>query len=296
MISDPSHSYQSIILELRLLQPSISALESYNDCDIPAQEAIGAFTKIMDLVGRLVHNFSTTLTGLFKDVKRSQLRAYLESHTASMREVYRQDDRLNMSTIKIPVPDGMVSTYAAACDTLNSQYGGLQTRMVLITLETILQKHLSLDPTQWASLTGIITQASVTIDHAKQENVQAALRKVFVGNQHSQERTVADVVGKTMTDVRTVADNVLKFESAYRDASASHGDLRKLDQLIGKVVDKAKTSGGDLPRDYLQQLADLIRVAAVQFDMHGVIMAEMQRVEHNFTIGIARIVDAVRRS
>ena len=289
----PSSAAATIMLELRLLKGSASALETYGDSDF-AVEGLGIMTKIFDLFGRVLNNFKHNTLSLFKTVKRSELRAYVESHASSLKTLARQPDRIDLRTVQVPVPDGMAVPYKTATDVLLALYEQCRTQEVLALMTALLTKHQTLDPTQWPSLTGEIVRASIAAEHIHKETVQSELRKVFVAQQHGREHPAVNVMGAAVTDINALTHQMLQFETIYEATAVVHAGMVKLDKVIDALVAAARMSSDTVSRSYLQQLADLVRVAAVQFDMHGVIIAEMQRVEHNYTIGLARVVGAAQ--
>lgn len=283
----------SIMIELNLLRGGASALETYGDGDF-AIEGLGLMTRVFDLFGRVLNNFKHNTLSLFKTIKRSELRAYIESHASSLKTLIRQPERIDLRTVQVPVPDGMIVPYATATAALLELYDKCRTREVLALMTDLLVRHCTLDPTQWHTLTSEIARASIAAEHISKEIVQTELRKIFAAQHHGREYPANRIMGATVQEISALTDMMLRFEPIYEETATIHVGVIKLDKTVDTIVSMARSGSDTVSRVYLQQLADLIRVAAVQFDMHGVIIAEMQRVEHNYTLGLARVVAAAQ--
>lgn len=247
------------------------ALEQLH-CELEDEAGLEAYIfvhRTLDTFGRLLSNLETNLKHFNEKFKRSEL-AYFHD---ARRLLLLHADKLSYfdETLMVPKPSGMHATYLYATTTLDALY----TRIDILASAEILKRYFEetvlTDPAQ---ITGQISHITIA-------ELSKTLNTVF-NDQKTDEVPLSTVI-KTHAELKLLDRHILAFETYYRQAEK----VVALLHLVETAIDKHTKRLEDAPsvdRKFLVDLHSLVRAAAVQFDAYGVVLAEMQRVEHNFVM------------
>lgn len=269
---------------LEVLDGPVAALGRVSS---PAQASLEGFavvTKVFDAFVRVLYNLRATSLGAFHDFRRSEARAYAESHVLALRQLFKNP--LPSLEVQVPIPDGMRGSFLETVDGLDGCLQRLKIADTLAAVEEYLAHYAKLEPAQYATLTLVTRQAAQRINKVTRTTMEEALRKLFDA---SHERTVpARAVIANAAELNRLHVRVLNFEQAYRDASAAAARIQTLEATVDGVIrDLGQLTTVD-PR-YVKELHGFVYVAATQLDLYGSVLAEMQRVEHNFVLALHAI-------
>lgn len=246
-----------------------------------ATEALGFIVKIFDVFMRLLNNFKTSLSVLRRNFKRSELRAYHESHVFAYKN-FLNEKKFN-SSLSIPIPFGMKVTYLQATTILEDLYKTLDIESTV--------KSLSLYFTN-VSKTGQITPSEdlrLSINHLTRESTEKTLQQVF-----SNDRTLEVTLGSMFSsfqEILTVDQHILGYEAIFQRVEFICAELDKIEKIIDIVVTNLEKQNTP-DKVQVQGLYQLVRTASIQLDMFGVILDMFQRIEHNFVIVLRRLVES----
>ena len=246
-----------------------------------ATEAVGFLTRILDVFTRMVNNFRTVLKGLRYKFKRSELRAYHDSHVHAYNHFVTL--RYFDPSLSVPIPSGMKVSYLRATETLDSLYATLK---IEDTIKSLLDYFTAV------SKVGRILPpetTTTTINRLTRDGTEKTLQQIFTADK-TLEVSLNTVIS-SFEEVVSVDNHILRYEVLFQKVDGICNDLDKIERLIDSIItglEQQKTTD----KTEVQSLYKLVYTASVQLDMFGVILAEMQRVEHNFVMVLRRLVEA----
>lgn len=270
------HALTVSVVALERLDPTVNAWEGV--------EAFGLVVRIADAFTRLVNNFKTALMGFRRNFKRSELKAYHDSHALAFRQF--TTTRWFDPALSVPIPAGMKVSYLQATTALESLHGTLD---IGATVAALAEYFGSVDKAGVLPPPAAVTRS---VARLTMEKVEHALRGVFTSDR-TLEVTLGSVVG-SFDEILEVDKHILAYEQIFQKVDGICAELEHIEQAIDRLVTSLETSP-TIDKGAVQGLYDLVRAASVQLDIYGVLLNECQRVEHNFVILLRRVVDASRR-
>ena len=139
-----------------------------------ALEEIGFISKIFDIFMRYVNNFKTSILGILKNFKRSELKAYHESHILALNDFFKE--RLLDKALHIPIPSGMKVSYIRAAEELDALYKRLNIKDTISTIENYLDIIVRMNKIPPAE--NIINM----LNKLSREETEDRLRKIFTAD------------------------------------------------------------------------------------------------------------------
>lgn len=264
---------QSIALEHLYL-----TIEQYED----ATEAFGFVIKIFDVFTRLVNNLKVTLNPFRKSFKRSELRAYHESHVMMLSQLFKS--KTFDASLQVPIPHGMKVSYIQATTVLEELYKTLDIETTINALSVYFTN---------VSAAGHILPTSdtlTTISKVTKDSVESQLRQVFT-NDKTLEVPVGTVFS-SFDEIKTVDTHILTYETIFQKVSDIYKKLESIEDIIDTLItglEKQQT----IDKPSVQALYQLVLTASIQLDMFGVLLAEFQRIEHNFVLVLKKMIMSV---
>jgi len=266
---------------------TMAALEAHDGQ--PALEGVGIIGKTVDLFSRFLFNFKTEVFGLLSKFKRSELRAYHESNPMKVRDVFSRVEKMNLSEFMVPVPDGMRGTYAQAVSILNQLLAESQIENTVSVLRNAVDLFARVNYTNPdAADVADLGRYTTALQCLSREDVQKRLGVVFTENRFTEAR--ANSAFGNPRDVIAVDTILLKSEKIFRTAMRTAGDAGQLEGKYSTIIDRV-SRGKNMDVGFLRLFETFLRQAALQLDLYGVIVHEMLRVEHNFTLALQRIYE-----
>lgn len=262
---------------------SYAALEQlkYSIDNDPALEVYSSVLRTLDAFGRMMNNLKTNLIHFNKKFKRSELKFYHESTTFGIQNLYKSGHF--DSAMSVPIPSGMKVSYLEATQVITELYHTLNIEDTLSKLTAYFTGDHVESPEDLAK----------EIDRVTRNELQERLRHIFVA-----DKTVevpASKVFKNLAEVKEVDNLILQFDAVFKMVPLICNKIDFIDKEIDTVVTNLEQQKGQLDRKYVEALHTLVLTAAVQFDAFGTLLAESQRIEHNFVIVLQRLVRAAAR-
>jgi hypothetical protein len=242
-----------------------------------ATEAFGFAVRLFDTFTRLLRNLKITLLGMNKTFKRSELKAYHDGHTLALRDFFKT--RTLDYTRLVPIPSGMKVSYADAVSTLDGLY---QTLSIDTTISTLLH-----DFQQMGTAPKDPRTTTKEINRLSKAQVETTLRRLF-----STEKTLDVPLGSVIASFETLVrldQEILGYDAIFQHVPTICADIDKIEIAIDQVVTSLEKQS-TIDKAYIAALYQLVRTASVQLDLFGVILAELQRVEHNFVVLLKSLV------
>lgn len=246
----------------------------------PATEAYNFIHRILDLLGRITFNVKAHLDGFNKEFKRSELRFYHESKHFAYANLVKT--KYFDKDLMVPIPSGMKVPYLQAVNTIDALFKQLDIQSTVDILITYFKAETAEKPKDITNKISKLTK----------EQLEKELRVVF-----SSEKTTdvkLHTVISNIQDVFIVDKKILDLEPEFKQVETTCQKLGILEKLIDDVVTKLEKDA-TLDYVYVRSLQVLVRTAAFQFDAYGVLLAEAQRIEHNFVILLNKLVTEAAR-
>lgn len=243
-----------------------------------ACEGVSFITRIKDIFYHVVSSFKTQ-TDIQKISRFKESEIFLLSRTrqASLKELF---DRkvVPLDSIVVPIPDGMKLDYKSVIATLYNEceeIGELTRKNISVVIDILSSDSMP----QASKLKALEFTDKPTFDKL--------MKSMFDGSINNNDIKAATVF-KTPIDMKTSFTLALKFEDIYRRALLINEMIDRLGDAISDISENIKT----LPPDLIKQLSETVYKMAQQLDIYGVVLHEIQRIEHCLSLSIEKIIDS----
>lgn len=235
------------------------------------------FIKLVNLLLRIFNNFKTTIFGLFKDLKRTELRAYIESHPASIKRILKYNYTM-LADIKIPIPKGMIKPYKVVSETLSTSLATFdmtnKSKSFHNKVDDIRQRVLSSSAPDAASLRDINDIQILT-------RVSKDVENCFSKLQPTKEVQFSQVFkdDTCLVDTYNVLLNAEKYE---HEVTVVYNYLQHSVSKMQEILNFIQNGHESLTKTDLLELSASCTYLANVFDMYGYVVQTLTIVEHNF--------------
>lgn len=244
-----------------------------------ATEVYQFVLRTFDTFTRIINNFKTSLKGFNRNFKRSELLAYHESHPFMINQFFKtQQFNLDLS---VPIPSGMKVTYLHATTILETLYSTLDINSTI----TALQFYFS---EVQAGRFPVTEDTTKLISKISKNDVEKTLRDIFNANK-TMEVPLRSVI-PSFDELIVVDHHILGYDTIFKNVETVCSALDVIEKIIDTHVTSIETQTTPIDKVAVRALYQLVHTASVQLDMFGVILTELQRVEHNFVICLRRLV------
>ena len=302
MIIDPNDDSYSLDITFRNTSGNESfnilykqSLAQYNylsklDFNSIATESFGSsivrfLTGILNILSKIINNIKTSLLNGFKDLKRTELQYYIDENKFSINRILsvRYDLIANLS---VPIPLGMISPYKVTTEKINTCINNLDmmNRMVS-TLDSINNLVNSL-------LAGSsITIENNTLNMGELTAIENAFKnesKCFSISKRNSETEFSKVFlsDHCLKDTFILLDQATKEEY---NVTKVYAILETIYQKFEQIITLVNSEDAILTKNDLLLLSAQTTTLAKIFDIYGVTMQDLQRVEHNFIFVMKQI-------
>ena len=271
------------------------SLAQYNylsklDFNSIATESFGSsivrfLTGILNILAKIINNIKTSLLSGFKDLKRTELQYYIDENKFSINRILsvRYDLIANLS---VPIPLGMISPYKVTTEKINTCINNLDMMNRMVgTLDSINNLVNSL-------LAGSsITIENNTLNMGELTAIENAFKnesKCFSISKRNSETEFSKVFlsDHCLKDTFTLLDQATKEEY---NATKVYAILETIYQKFEQIIALVSSEGATLTKNDLLLLSAQTTTLAKIFDIYGVTMQDLQRVEHNFIFVMKQI-------
>jgi hypothetical protein len=259
------------------------------EISIVGEEALGTFLRktvfgFVNVLGHILNTFKTNVFKGFKDLKRSELRYYHESNVLSVSRLLRADFNV-FSELDIDFPDKMSATYLETSTNIDKflNYMDMPTRIKAIYKHTSNTLQSAMTTAEDRNQLGATLTAMdfKLIDLAKQFKT---VDNCFKDTKHVKHKRFSKLFPKT-GDVPATDTVLLKCEAHMQGVGKVYDDLTLIENEFEKLLEAIdKKTITDINKETMQVLAAYCTAIARMCDMYGVVMQDLQRVEHNFVM------------
>lgn len=268
----------------RLYSEVLSNMKYFNSInfDHVAQEGLAdgitrMFTGVLNTLMHVVHTFKTNTTKFYKTLKRTELVYFKESNEVTVRRIFNFDYEM-MSGLEIPVPNKMTGTYKdVTTKTVNFLSSlDMETRSSLFVKQTDQLRDRVLSGEE--GLDSLIQIAPEDLPILTK--TFKTLNLCFVGPSSPRKR-LSDVLPskEEMKEVYNLLLNSADFQYGVQRVEAN---LDSSTKNLNDILAFLQKNTGTLTKRDLMDLSTVAMFYAKVFDMYGVAVQDLSRVEHNF--------------
>jgi hypothetical protein len=276
-------------VDYRSLDYFLSSVDVY-----PSTENFKLLTNVLDLAIRTFHNIKISILKGFQDFKRSELKAYHESHVLAISSLYK-NKRLSILNTSIPRPYNMIVTYGQALAIINDALTKLNMDNTLDIANGIIS-HLAIDlqgdSLDYKKLIDRYNEATSKISKFNRQEIDVLIKSIISqDNKKTQSDEVpANTMFTSFTQIKDIDDSLLKYEPLFVKVAHISLDINNLEYQVNETI-RHIVKFEKLDRDYLKSFHAFIYAFAVQIDTFGVLLNILQQIEHNFVITLARLTE-----
>ena len=278
------------------LYQDLRKLEVYHNyirtLDITSTEGIGTgllkiFIGVTDVFLKIGNTFKTNIFKFYKDLKRSEMRYYYESHTTMCLKA-ESIPITRVTNLDIPIPSGMKGTYQNACMSLEQVYTVLDIQAygqgVLAALIDFRRKLMRSEDykSTLVPMVNLVKQRETSLNSLK-----GSVDKVF-----TEQKTPMDVkfmsVYKTMKEFKDVRLSLLDMEKYL---AATNGLVKMVDDIDTVLADITSylTEDQEIDKALVTDMINIVKYMGVSFDIYGTTTTRQMAVEHNHIGAIGKV-------
>lgn len=278
------------------LYQDLRKLEVYHNylrtLDTASTEGIGTgllkiFIGVTDVFLKIGNTFKTNIFKFYKDLKRSEMRYYYESHTTMCLKA-ESIPITQVTNLDIPIPSGMKGTYQNACMSLEQVYTVLDIQAygqgVLAALIDFRRKLMRSEDykSTLVPMVNLVKQRETSLNSLK-----GSVDKVF-----TEQKTPMDVkfmsVYKTMKEFKDVRLSLLDMEKYL---AATNGLVKMVDDIDTVLADITSylTEDQEIDKALVTDMINIVKYMGVSFDIYGTTTTRQMAVEHNHIGAIGKV-------
>ena len=260
------------------------------DFDSIALESFGSnitrfITGILDTILKLLNNFKATVLGVFKDLKRTELQEYEDSNKITLSRVLKYPYEF-LAQQNVVVPKGMVKPYKVTTEKIKECLDTLdmvnRSEKALASIDNVLNMLMSNAKLQVKQDTINVGELRSLEQSFKQEN------NCFSPFKRCEERKFSDVFQSDhcLKDTYDLLSNTVLHE---QDVSKVYNTLEKIYSKLEQILKLVESNHVNITKSDILTLSGQVTTLAKLFDMYGVVVTDLQRVEHNFVLVLKNI-------
>lgn len=241
------------------------------------------FSGIVNIVMHIVNTFKTNIFKFYKNLKRTELRYFHESNVASMRRILSFDYEL-LSQMQIPIPNKLSTTYYAATEAgMNclSVMNMKERSMAFVSLTNNLKSSV---------LSGQTIEVMEFGDQTDLGNIQKSFQKFNLCFTGRKTNTIDfSTVFPSMEEFSNTDMLLMKSENYQYEVNEINKNLEACEARMNEILSFLNQGVGNISKQDLIVLSDTCMTLAKLFDLYGVTIQDITRLEHNFTLILKQI-------
>lgn len=285
------YQYEQDLKDLLMLKEYVKNLDMAYSQEGLGTGLLKVFINVTDIFIRVGNTFKTNLLKFAKDIKRSEMRAYYESHTLLCNKT-EGTPITTVTNIEVPLPTGMKGTYANACNIVNQVYSALDlvtcANGVLAALKDL--RHKLMNSKEYKSSLVPLTNVM------KQRAGYLAISQKNINNTFTTQKTPLYTkfidVYKSMKEFKDTRVALMNMESHLTDASKLTSILDEIDGVLAQITSYL-SEDTEVDKVMVNTLIDVVRFMASCFDLYGATNLRQMALEHNHIVSIGRVWAAI---
>jgi hypothetical protein len=256
--------------------------------ELAGTEDLGRIVRsVADTFINLLNTFKTVSLKFYKDVKRGELKRYKESHNFTVNKA------LNLPYTKVvnlsmPIPRGMISSYIDYTNVLDT--GITKMKMMETSSSYVSNIKLIHDEclVEEPNLSKQIQNAFNSYDKRLISSIERDMKKIDNPNNRTLEKPFGDLF-KSMYEFSTLYNKLLQMESKYDEIPKVTKELDSIEQYLKNLTTNEDVLNNVTKKD-IRGISDITYNYAKTFDMYGMLVYNLQRIEHNFVECLKAII------
>ena len=250
------------------------------------------FIGVTDTFLRIGNTFKTNIFKFYKDLKRSEIRYYYESHTTMCLKA-ESVPITQVSNVKVPIPNGMKGTYQNACMSLQQVYTMLDIlsygQGVLSALIDFRRKLMRSEDykSTLVPITNLVKQRETSLNGLK-----ASADKVFTQQHTAMEVAFTDAY-KTMKEFKDARLSLLEMEPYLASTKRLVQMVDDIDTVLADITSYL-TEDKEVDKALITDMINIVKYMGVSFDIYGVTTTRQMSVEHNHIGAIGRVWSTIQ--
>lgn len=254
-----------------------------------AGESLGSMilnmvTYIADCIIKLLNNFKSVIFKFYKNLKRTELRYYIESNAIKVKRILSVP-YTELVDINVDIPRGMSKPYKVTTNTIVEALTILDMKN---RAEGFLGKILDLEQKVYSNDLSSSKYLGKVDDLSVIQKSYNEIDKCFKGG----TGTVKVKFSKVFEDDNCFEDSlnlILNSETFDYEVATIHNTLEKCSEHMFKIVDYIKENRSELNKTQILDLSKSTMTIAKLFDMYGNAIYDKQKVEHNFVLVLTAV-------
>lgn len=278
------------------LYQDLRKLEVYHNyvrsLDVTSNEGIGTgllkiFIGVTDTFLRIGNTFKTNIFKFYKDLKRSEMRYYYESHTTMCLKA-ESIPITQVTNLEVPVPSGMKGTYQNACMSLEQVYNILDIQSygqgVLAALIDFRRKLMRSEDYKntLVPMTNLVKQRETSLNSLK-----SSVDKVFTEQKTPMNVKFMDVY-KTMKEFKDTRLALLDMEKYLAATNKLVKLVDDIDTVLADITSYL-TEDQEIDKALVTDMINIVKYMGVSFDIYGTTTTRQMAVEHNHIGAIGKV-------
>ena len=270
------------------LYQDLHKLEVYHNyvrsLDVTSNEGIGTgllkiFIGVTDTFLRIGNTFKTNIFKFYKDLKRSEMRYYYESHTTMCLKA-ESIPITQVTNLDVPIPSGMKGTYQSACMSLEQVYTVLDIQSygqgVLAALIDFRRKLMRSEDYKntLVPMTNLVKQRETSLNSLK-----TSVDKVFTEQKTPMNVKFMDVY-KTMKEFKDTRLSLLDMEKYLAATNKLVKLVDDIDTVLADITSYL-TEDQEIDKALVTDMINIVKYMGVSFDIYGTTTTRQMAVEHN---------------
>lgn len=264
---------------------------------VPGTEDFGQFVRnlIIGLANKITGAIYLLKTALFdgwRDLKRTELEVFCQNHSFDLTAITRQD-RYRFEKMVLEHPEGMVGSYMQAADTLAKFFNELDMHALVAQMRSItnsVRKSLGRGSTEFISVVD-----SANRDFRDMKVIERAFEetsKVFTTKKN--DSATFKVLYDTPQLLKKTVDKVSRMDVVLKSVAGIVAELETIENEIKNISNHPNIK--ELPKKHVELLSKMVFNWAVIFEKFSIVTNDLYRVNHNITINLINLMNALDRN
>ncbi len=242
------------------------------------------FVGVLNTIMHVIHTIKTNLFRFYRTLKRTELIYYKESNAVSIKRILNFD-YVMINSLEVPIPKKMQGTYKVASENVLAFLNTLdmENRSALFVKQTATLRDRVLAGSEIESaITSVAPEDLPTLTKAfKTANDQ------FVGP-HVNTKPMVKVI-PSKEEFNQVFELLLQSAPHQYGVQKVEANLDSSTKHLTDVLHFIQKGTGTITKSDLSNLSNVAMFFAKIFDMYGVAVQDLSRVEHNF-VEVMRLI------
>ena len=263
---------------------------------IPGTEDFGQFVRnlmlgIVNKITGLVYLFKTALFDGWRDLKRTELEVFRQNHVMDIAAIVKQD-RFRFANMEMEHPEGMAGSYLKAAEALEKFFNELDIRSLVDQMHTIaksVKDALGKGSTEFIS---VVDSANREFRDIKAiERAFDATSKIFTTKKN--DTATFKTLYETPQLLKTTIDKISDMDVVLKSVAGIVADLEDIEYEIKGIVHHPNIK--ELPKKHIELLSKMVFNWGIIFEKFSIVTNDLYRVNHNVTINLINLMNALDR-